>query len=317
MLIIPIVFGAVLAFLLGWNNSGVIMGSSYGCGVSSINRSRVVIGLGVMSGAFMEGNKMSHTVFGGLTSDTLPLEVETTMVLAIFLTSTVILFTFSMLRIPSSLSLIAVGASMGAILGLSLTLEVNYALVLVASWLSLPLLSAFLTMLAYQPITLFVSKFSLAGADLITRLSATLGIFILSYVLGANNVGFINGLYAPLLSEPIQVIATLAISASTIIGVVLFGRAITEVIGERFVVLSPQGVFTSMTVSAACVWVFTQGGIPISITYALIGSIVGAALVKRIAILNIRVLHGIVFGATGSVLLSCILAFFIMRILFR
>ena len=317
MLIVFLVFGAVLAFLLGWNNSGVIIGSSYGCGVSSINRSRIVIGLGVMLGAFMEGNKMSHTVFGGLTSDMLSLEVEATMVLAISLASILVLFAFSMLRIPSSLSLIAVGASMGAILGLNLTLEVNYVMVLVVSWLLLPLLSVFLTMFTYQPIVTFVSKFSLAGADLITRLSATLGIFILSYVLGANNVGFINGLYAPLLSQPTQGIMSLATSASTIIGLVLFGRAITEVIGEKFVVLSSQGVFTSMIVSAACVWIFTQAGIPISITYVLIGSIVGAALVKRIAILNIRVLHGIVRGATGSILLSCISAFVIVRILCR
>jgi PiT family inorganic phosphate transporter len=247
----------------------------------------------------------------------LSLEVEAIMVLAISLASILILFVFSMLRIPSSLSLITVGASMGAILGLNLTLEANYVMMLVASWLLLPLLSVFLTMFAYQPITMFVSKFSLAGADLITRLSATLGIFILSYVLGANNVGFINGLYAPLLSQPTQGIISLATSVSTIIGVVLFGRAITEVIGERFVVLSPQGVFTSMIVSAACVWVFTQAGIPVSITYMLIGSIVGAALVKRIAILNLRVLGGIVRGATGSILLSCIFAFFITRILFR
>lgn len=293
------------------------MGSSYGCGVSSISRSKIVIGLGVLSGAFMEGGKMSHTVFGGLTPDTLSLDVEATMVLAISLASILILFTFSMLHIPSSLSLIMVGSSIGAILGLSLTLEVNYVMMLVASWLLLPLLCVFLTMLSYQPITKFVSRFSLAGADLITRLSATLGIFVLSYVFGANNVGFINGLYAPLLPHPTQGMMNLATSASTIIGVVLFGRAITEVIGERFVVLSPQGVFTSMVVSAVCVWIFTQAGIPMSITYVLIGSIVGAALVKRMAILNIRILGGIVRGATGSILISCVFAFVVMKILFR
>lgn len=171
-------------------------------------------------------------------------------------------------------------------------------------------------MITYRPITMFVSRFSLATADFMSRLSSILGIFVISYVLGANNVGFINGLYASILSQYNPTTLALAVSISTVMGVILFGRAITEVIGEKFVVLSPQGVSTSMVVSAVCVWLFTQWGIPISVTHVLIGSIIGAALARHIVLVNRRLLYGIMSGAAGSALLSYVFAFVLIKMPF-
>jgi len=317
LLRILIAIGAVLALLLGWNNSGVIIGSSYGSGLFHYNKSRVIISVGVLVGALMEGNKMNHAVFGGLVSpDNLSSNVQAIIVLAILVTSIMVLFIFSTLHIPCSLSLIAAGASVGAILGLNLTLHINFLVLFVGSWLFLPLLSGLLTMLVYQPLTAVISRLSLARADLISRLGVGFGIFVVSYVLGANNVGFINGLYAPLLSKSgeYQLIITLVVSVSAIMGMFLWGRRITEEIGVKLVVLSPQAIFVGTTFGALCVWIFTQEGIPISVTHVLIGSIIGAALSKRIAIINRRVLYGIIFGATGSTLLGSIFALALTKI---
>ena len=298
MFSILIVIGSILAFLLGWNNSGMIITASYGSGVLGYNRSRIVASLGVIVGAFMEGAKMNHTLFGGLISSELQSSnVSTAIVLTTLITSIIVLFAFSMVHVPSSLSLLAVGASVGAIIGLNLALQVNYLAVLVAAWLFLPFISGILTMFVYQLVIRTVSKLSLPNADLVTELSVVLGIFVVSYALGANNVGFINGLYRPLVPQSYQSIVILVISVSTIMGIVLLGRTITESIGEKLVVLSSQGVFTSMTVSAALVWILTQWGMPVSITHVLIGSIIGAALTKQISMINRRVsIYDLVWG---------------------
>ncbi len=314
MFYILIVIGSILGFLMGWNNSGMIITASYGSGVLGYSRGRIMAGLGVMAGALMEGAKMSHTLFGGLmSSESSSSTINTAIVLATLLTSIVVLFAFSMIHVPSSLSLLAVGASVGAIIGLNLALQVNYLMVVVASWLLLPLLSGILTMFVYRLVVVTVSRLSLSIADLVTQLSVVLGIFVVSYALGANNVGFINGLYGPLVSQSYQAIVILIISASTILGIFLLGQTITKSVGEKFIVLSPQGVFTSMTVSATLVWILTQWGIPMSITHVLMGSIIGAALTKQIAMINRRTVYVILSGATISTLLSCILAFTLVR----
>jgi len=311
LLSILIAISAVLALLLGWNNSGVIIGSSYSSGLFRYNKSRVIVSAGVLFGALMEGNKMNHAVFGGLVSpENLPSDVRAIMVLTILVTSIVVLFVFSTLHIPSSLSLIAAGASMGTILGFDLTFHKDFVMLLLGSWLFLPLLAGLLAMLAYGPLTAFISRFSLARVDYISRVSVGLGIFVVSYVLGANNVGFINGLCASLLSDSseFQLFLISVVSASAIVGIFLSRRMIEE-IGEKLVVLSPQAVFVGTTVSALCVWILTQGGVPISVTHVLIGSIIGAAFSKRIAIINRRILYRALLGATGSTLLGCTLAF--------
>ncbi|MFX0121976.1 MAG: inorganic phosphate transporter [Candidatus Hodarchaeota archaeon] len=99
-------------------------------------------------------------------------------------------------------------------------------------------------------------------------------------------------------------------------GIILLGRALTDVIGERFIVLSPQRVSSSMIISAGCIWVFTQAGIPLSITHVLICSIIGAALTKKIAIFNMQNLYKITSGAIGSPILSFSLAIVFIQILF-
>jgi PiT family inorganic phosphate transporter len=311
-----IVVGAILAFLLGWNNSGVIVGSSYGSGVLPYEKSRIIIGLGVLTGALLEGGKMSNTLFGGLVSNEIP--NSQTIVLVTLIASILSLFLFTTLRIPCSLSLVTATGFAGSVLASNLTLDVNYMMILIASWIISPLVSAFLTVLVRRPLTALVSRVSLAEADLFSRLSVIFGIFSISYALGANNVGFLNGLYVHALHQlaDYQIGMTILISASTIMGIALLGHKITEVVGEKFVVLSPQGIFASMITSAFCIWIFTQAGIPLSITHVLIGSVMGAALTKKVAIFNKRILFNIIIGATASSFLGLGIAFAMTKMSF-
>jgi len=311
-----IVVGAALAFLLGWNNSGVIIGSSYSSGVFSYGKSRIVIGLGVMMGALLEGSRMSHSLFGGLTDANIP-DLQATIVLSTLFVSIVSLFIFSAFHIPCSLSIVTVAAFTGSILSLNIHLNVGYATILLVSWMLSPLVSGVLAVLVHRPLVSLVSRFNLAWADLVSRLSVILGIFFISYVLGANNVGFLNGLYVPLLHQfpRYQVGVTLIVSISTIMGIVILGRTITESVGEKFVVLSPQGVFASIVASVICISSYTQFGIPLSITHVLIGSVIGATLTKRIALFNRRILSRIILGAAGSALLSVAAALAIMKMI--
>jgi phosphate/sulfate permease len=269
-----------------------------------------------MMGALLEGDKMSHSLFGGLTNANV-LDVQAAIVLSTLFVSIVSLFIFSAFHIPCSLSIITATAFAGSILSLNIALNVGYAAVLVASWILSPLVSGVLAVLVYQPLVSLISRFNLAWADLVSRLSVILGIFLISYVLGANNVGFLNGLYVPILHQfpRYQLGVTLTVTISTILGIIILGRTITETVGEKFVVLSPQGVFASIVASVLCIWSFTQFGIPLSITHVLIGSVIGATLTKRIALFNRRILFRIIFGAAGSALLGVAAAIVLMKMI--
>ena len=70
----------------------------------------------------------------------------------------------------------------------------------------------------------------------------------------------------------------------------LLGRGISKVIGDELIVLSPVGVLTAMFAGASMMWFLTQFRVPISITQAVVGGMVGVALARDVRIINRRVL---------------------------
>ncbi|MEN3055998.1 MAG: inorganic phosphate transporter, partial [Candidatus Methanosuratincola petrocarbonis] len=81
--------------------------------------------------------------------------------------------------------------------------------------------------------------------------------------------------------------AALAIAAaSSAIGGILFGRKVSTTVGERIAVMGPQTAFACQIGGALTVHLFTQGGIPVSISHAIIGGVAGGALSKGFRALN-------------------------------
>jgi len=221
----------------------------------------------------------------------------------------------TLLPIPVSLSHLIVGAYVGANFATGSLIDINALGLIILSWLLVPVFSAIITMLLYLLITRIAQHFSLLTLDAFNRIAIMTVVFYIAYALGANNIGMINSLYMPFVYDNLVLpeLMILIISISAITGIVIFGKRITKTVGEDLIVLSPKGVLTGMFSSALLMWLFTQFSIPISMTQAIVGGIVGAGLVKRNVIFNRIILYEIIGSWVAVTTIGFMISVLIMR----
>jgi len=277
--------------------------------ILSYKKSVALTSLGLISGALMEGGKMGRTLIGSVTEITTPIAL-----LDVFITTFLLMLAFTLLHIPASLSHVSVGAYVGANFAIGLSLNNATLGLIILSWLLVPVFSALIAILIYKFIARIAQRFNLLTLDAFNRVAAIVVTFYITYSLGANNVGLINGLYMPLISNSIFLeFMIIFMAMSVALGVIIFGKRITKTVGEDLIILSPISVLTSMFSSALLMWLFTQFSIPISITQAFIGGIFGAGLIKRHVIFNRIILYEIVGSWIAITTISFMLSMFIMK----
>ncbi|MCP8305218.1 MAG: inorganic phosphate transporter [archaeon] len=298
-----------IALIFGWNNSGLCMGGLTSSGLLSYRRSVALTSLGLVMGALIEGGKMERTLIGSVTEN-----ITTVVLLSVFIATFSLMLVFTLLHIPISLSHVVVGAYAGASFASGLFLNIVNLEVIILSWLLVPILSALITILFYTLIVHMVKHFSLLTLDAFNRLAVMVIIFYIAYALGANNVGLINGLYTPFIFDSALLeFMVIVVAISVVLGAIIFGKRITKTVGEDLIVLSHIGVLTSMFSSALLMWSFTQYSIPISITQAVIGGIVGAGLIKRHVIFNRTILYEVIGSWVAVTAIGFTLSFSIIK----
>ncbi len=304
-----ILLALLIAFVFGWNNSGLFKGGLTSSGLLSYKKSVALTSLGLISGALIEGGKMRRTLIGSMTESTTAIAL-----LDVFITTFLLMLVFTLLHIPVSLSHVSVGAYVGANFAIGLSLNTAALGLIILSWLLVPAFSALITILIYKFVARIAQRFSLLTLDAFNRVAVIVVTFYITYALGANNVGLINGLYMPLISNSILMEFMIIVMAMSVaLGVVTFGKRITKTVGEDLIILSPISVLTSMFSSALLMWIFTQFSIPISITQAFIGGILGAGLIKRHVVFNRIILYEIIGSWVAITAISFISSMLIMK----
>jgi PiT family inorganic phosphate transporter len=128
-----------------------------------------------------------------------------------------------------------------------------------------------------------------------------------AYVLGANTVGLIVGMIgAPKSQYPPL---SLGFGLATILGMVFLSRGTTRSVAENIVGMSPSASFAAQMGGAITVHSFTQFGIPVSVSQAVIGGVFGAAIPRNIVVRNDRLTKEIILGWTVAPLVGAILAY--------
>lgn len=280
----PEVLSLGLMFVFGWNNGPVLVGNLAGSGILSYRNAVALTGAGLLAGVLLEGSKMERSLVGGITSST-----TQSVAIEVLALSLILIMFLSILRIPVSLSNIMVGAYIGASSAAKIPLISTQILLILLSWFSVPAFSAILTVSIYRIMSTVVPRWSLITLDTVNRL-AVLGItFYVAFAMGANNLGMIRSVLAPFNQGGAE-IQSILFSLASLAGMLLLGRGISKVIGDQLIVLSPVGVLTAMFAGASMMWFLTQFRVPISITQAVVGGMVGVALARDVRIINRRVL---------------------------
>lgn len=235
---------------------------------------------------------MSSSIVGKLVSTSIP----NSAILAGVVASVALLILLTIFRLPVSLSNCTVGAFAGAGLASQSSINGVFLTEIVASWIAAPFLCALVTVIAYELVTELESGLSLIRVSMINRVLLVIAVFYVSFTLGANNIGVIVSFARNYTLGDSGVILELAIFLATAFGMILFGKSIAKVVGDKIVGLSQIKTLSAMLGSALITTLFTALSVPVSLTQVIIGGMLGAGVAHRPSIVNTRELSTLVGG---------------------
>jgi len=283
---------ALLSFVFGWNNGSFLIGNLRGSGTVTMGTALLVAGAGLLIGALVEGPKMTASLVGSLAPYS-----DYAVILASLGTSVFLLFILSLAGRPMSLSMTLVGSFLGATYGAGIAISPQRTELVTGFWFLAPLATAAITYIIYSVARSVVSDMPLITVDWLNRTGSTASAFLVSYALGANNLGLLqSSLIAgdQTAGSDVFILSFVAVGLAllAVLGATVFGRgAVAGTIGDRMLALLPQGVMALFISSSIVVWVGTQFALPISIAQCVLGGMFGASLAMRLSVTNRKLVY--------------------------
>ena len=266
------------------------------------------------------------------------LEQDRRSVLAALAASGSFVIIITLLKLPTSTSQALVGAVAGAGVALNvfggMTTPIHYEVLkrIVASWVFAPIGAAFVAYLLYYLVVTPISHIQrLLQHEHTIKYLLILSTVFVSYNIGANNVGNAMG---PLVGANIipevtwdvgyrsEAAGSFALTVNllpALIGAFLggvamglvalmFGRGVVETMGGGITTLDPQSALAAQIASGVTVYIYTQWGMPISTTQAIVGGVLGVGLTKGVSTVNLQTMRNIIVGWIATPTAGAILA---------
>lgn len=296
--------GLYLGWNIGANDSANCAGTSVGSRLISYRRATILVAIFALLGAWIGSSRVVETVGKGIISQ----ELTAWIVLIAMLSAGLCVTLATFLRLPVSTSQAIVGGMTG--LGLAVGAEVNFSLIIriVEAWVFSPILAAAGSFFLYHLVALPLRLIRRVG--LLDRLLNWLVAFSVGYAafsLGANNIGNAIGPLANLgLRSPgITLLGGIALA----IGVLTYGHRVTETVAHRITPLDPLSAFAAQTSLALVAHLFALIGIPISLSQAVVGALLGVGVAKGMQVVGWERIMLIVLGWVATPAAAGLLAF--------
>ncbi len=294
------------AFYLGWgigaNDTANAFGPQVGAGAVTLRRAAVLTALFGFLGALLEGRKIFPTL-GGLTNLSLEMSVMATLAAAINVNA------MTRLGMPISTSHSIVGALIGVGLAQQAGFNTGIVLKVATAMLATPIGSAVIAYLIYRAIAALAAGRlgNMLAFQRSVRYSAVVVGCYAAYAMGANNVGNAMAPYVAvglIGASPGAALGGVAIA----LGVLTYSRRVIMTVGKQITALDPTSALVATMATAITIHLFTELGIPVSTSQAIVGAVVGVGLTKGVTALNRRTLMVIPGGWVVSVLGSGVAA---------
>ena len=308
VLTLGVAAGAALCLVLGANNISICSGLAMSSRAIRYKHAVALAAVGLITGAILEGGKMAGAVSG--IAPGAGVEVFLAAVLGTF----VVMGLLTLPGLPISLTEVFVGGIAGATVAHAGALNIAFTLRVVISWFLAPiagLVVAALISLATRILAKATRRVILLNKTY-TSLTIVAG-FYSSYVLGASGIGLVAG--GINVAVGLRPWILLGLAAAGVAGMALFGRATTRSVAENIVGLNMPGAMAAQLAGAFVVHGFTELGIPVSITEAVVGGVFGAAVPRKLVVRNNRLIRRLLLGWTTAPLLCFLLAFGLARFL--
>ncbi|MDG6928870.1 MAG: inorganic phosphate transporter [Nitrososphaerota archaeon] len=242
-----------------------------------------VVVAGFTGGYLAEGYKVGSTVSSGLVRLT---SYESAIALAVTLA---VMAGFTFLRLPASISNVALGAIVGPAIALGEAVHWGGVYSILLAWLVAPVTAAVLAVLVYAVYLRCVSRWPLLTVARVNRFYGLATVAVTSYSLSANNLGMLLGFA----SGGLEVWSILVCA---VLGSVLMSRLVASTLGWRVAVLSPAAYYSALLAGSVTLWIYTQFGVPASLTQTVVSAVLVLSLSRRPSVVKTR----IIFEMLGS-----------------
>lgn len=294
--------GLFLGWSLGANDSANVFGTGVATGIVKYRTAIVLTSIFVMLGALLEGSKCIDTLTD--LYRLIPLEA---FICALAAAVTMTGLTF--LAVPASTSQAVVGSIIGAGL-LSGAADFSSLYKIVACWVFTPVSALVLGYVCHRVLGFIVENTisNITHRNVFNSLGILTAGCYGAYCLGSNNVANVTGMYvgAGLISP---LMAAFIGGASISLGVLTYSKKVMMTVGKGIVPLDPFSALVAVLAQAATLHLFTQIGVPVSSSQAIVGAVVGVGLVADAQTISMRMLVRICIGWLATPTAAGLLAF--------
>jgi len=303
--VVYIILVAIVSSVIAANNSADSVGTLYGSGLFSYRKAALYSGIFVMLGIFLEGHKMEGAIGGGIVTEPFTLQMSLIVLLSTF----ILMLIFTFLSIPLAASQILVGSITAVAFSYRWIIHTSFLSLVLSSWILTLAIAIFFAYLLYHLLAKIATRMHLFSLSKFYTISLYIGSAFIAYTLGANTIGLVASLNLSSYSIFIAAIFSL-------IGTYFLGRKTVRTAGEKIVSLDPSRAFAAQISGALIVEIFTQMHLPVSITQAVIGGIIGTGLVKGYRELNRKTLKNLAISWVLAPILSFLLTLGIIMLSF-
>lgn len=300
-----------LGWALGANGASYSFGTAVATRVVRYRTAIILISIFAIIGALLEGEAGIKTI-SSISNQT----IASAGILSLSAAFSVTIMTY--FRLPVSIT----QAVIGSIIGIGLLkggLEWGGLWKVIIGGVATPLGAIVIAMIVYKILGYFYNKISSYMLwDRVLKISFIIAGCYGAYSLGANNVANITGVYVSNgMMTPFT--ATLFGGLSIAFGVLTYSRNVMFTIGKDIVHLDSFSAFIVILAEAITVHIYALLGIPVPISQATVGAVIGIGLLKGVRTVNKRTVINIGIGWVSTPLISgfvSYLVYFIFRSVF-
>lgn len=298
----------LMGWSLGANNFANIFGTGVATGAIKYGTAMCLSVVFVLFGALLEGPKCMETV--GELSTLLTIEAFYCL-LASGITMTILTY----LAIPTSTSQAIIGAIVGAGI-LSGSADFSKLFKIIICWLVTPVGAIVLAYFLHRSLRYVLDKTitNIAHLNYLYSVGIILAGCYNAYTLGANNVATVTGVYVGsgfLSAGMASLIGGLSIAA----GIITYGKKVMITVGKEIAPLDPFSAFVAILATAFTLHIFTQIGVPVSSSQAIVGAVVGVGIVGGLRTISAKVVTKITVGWFMTPLSAGILTVLFIKLL--
>jgi PiT family inorganic phosphate transporter len=266
--------GLFLGWSIGANDAANVFGTAVAARIIRFRHAALLMSVFVILGAYLQGTRGLETL-ASITPEGLRAALISSIAGAVALTL------MTALRLPVS----GTQAIMGGIVGVSLWtggLDVAPLAKILLCWIATPIGGLLGAILIYQVLAAVTGqlRISMLTRDRLFWHALVVAGAYGAYALGANNVANVTGVYYGRgLIESADVLNVVG-AAAIALGAVTYGKRVMMTVGASLTRLDAFAALVAVLAQAVTVHVFAVIGVPVSTSQAVVGGVMGVAIMR-------------------------------------